>query len=118
MKVDNVFCPVRFSLLWLVDSVKHWNQLFFFFFFCVCVCGGGGGRGVSGGGRGACGEGAGCFAFLWPVACVLSVMICLLFFWVSLVGNDLWLCLFLNIFYIIFMKADNAQISLCQRAEQ
>ena len=37
-------------------------------------------------------EGAGCFAFLWSLACVLSVMVCLRFFLVSfvpLLGYDL-----------------------------
>ena len=31
-------------------------------------------------------EGAGCFALLWFVACELSVMVCLLFLLMSLVG--------------------------------
>ena len=31
-------------------------------------------------------EEAGCFAFLWFVACVLSVLVCLLLFLMSLVG--------------------------------
>ena len=33
--------------------------------------------------------GADCFVFLWSVACVLSVMVCLLFLLVSLVDNVL-----------------------------
>ena len=37
------------------------------------------------------GERAGCFAFLWSVACVLSVIVCLLFLLVPLVGYDLYI---------------------------
>ena len=33
--------------------------------------------------------GAGCFDFLWSMACVLSVMVWLLFFLLPLVGYDL-----------------------------
>ena len=44
-------------------------------------------------------EGSSCFAFLCFVVCVLSVMVYLLFLLVSLVGYDLWLWLFLDIFY-------------------
>ena len=46
------------------------------------------------------GERAGCFAFLWSVACVLSVIVCLLFLLVPLVGYDLYLCLFMVIYTI------------------
>ena len=42
----------------------------------MCVWGGGGG---GGGGREVGGGGAGSFAYLWYVACVLSVLVCLLF---------------------------------------
>ena len=37
------------------------------------------------------------FTFLWSVACVISLMVCLLFLLVSLVGYVLWL--FLDIFF-------------------
>ena len=44
-------------------------------------------------------EGACCFTFPWFVAYMLSVMLCLLFLVVSLVGYVRWLWLFQNIFY-------------------
>ena len=53
------FCPLQCLLL--VTPVKHCDHL-------------------------VGGEGAGCFASLWFVACVISIMVCLLFFLVSLVG--------------------------------
>ena len=48
--------------------------------------------------------GDGCFVFFWSVACVLSVMVCLLFLLVSLVGYDLWVLLFRDILYTILNK--------------
>ena len=44
------------------------------------------------------GGGSGCFASLWSVACVLSVLICLLFL---LVAHDLWLWIFMDIYTIV-----------------
>ena len=47
-------------------------------------------------------KGAGCFAFLWFVVCILSVMDCLLFLLMSLVGYVLWLWSILDILYTVF----------------
>ena len=61
------------------------------------------------------------FAFLWFIAYVLSVMVCLLFLLVSLLGYDLWSWLFIVIFYtfffLIILKNLSKQSFVCRLLE-
>ena len=77
------------ALLW-ESFYFHVSSCLFSCFFFVCFV------------KTCWGAGGGHFAFLWSVVCVLSVMVGLLFLFVSLVGYVMW-CVFSWTSILIFL---------------